>query len=132
MSRSSGRRSRGQVEPLAALAAVFAFGAALALYAAALPASTPADADRDVAPPVLDRVTDRVLYNGVVDPENVTSGITARPEGYQLRVTLIAGNDTWRAGPTPPPTADAATRRVSVRRWPGRVDPGRLRVEVWT
>jgi hypothetical protein len=132
MSRSSARRA--QVEPLAALATVFVLGSALTVYAVGLESVLPTaeHRDRDLAAAAIERVTDRVVEGGVADPDRLTANGSLRRSGYHLRVTLRAGNDTWAAGPPAPPTADAAARRVSVRRWPGRVDPGTLRVEVWS
>lgn len=132
MSRSSDRRA--QVEPLAALATVFVLGSALTVYAVGLESVLPTaeQRDRDLAAAAIERVTDRVVRGGLADPDRLTANGSLQQAGYHVRATLRAGNETWTAGPTAPPTADAATRRVSVRRWPGRVDPGVLRVEVWS
>jgi len=127
MSRWSGR---GQVEPLAALVAVFAVGAALSVYAGVLDEAVPAP-DRNVAEPTVDRVERRLTDAGVVDPTDLRTGLNAGPDGYRLNITLTADGETWRVGPTPPPSADAAETSVSVRVGPGRIRPGRLRAEVW-
>jgi hypothetical protein len=131
MSRSSARRA--QIEPLAALATVFVLASALTVYAVGLESALPTadQRDRDLAAAAIERVSDRVVVGGVAKPDRLAANGTLRRSGHHLRVTLRAGNDTWTAGPAAPPTADVATERVSVRRWPGRVDPGVLRVEVW-
>lgn len=131
VSRSS---DRGQTEPLAALAAVFALGIALSLYTAGLGGALAdaSDRDRDVAAPALSSVAGELLGNGVVDPADLPEGLSASPEGYRMRITLTTDDRDWSAGPPAPPTAESATRRVSVQRWPGRVVPGHLRVEVWS
>lgn len=133
MSRSSGRRpaARGQVEPLAALVAVFAVGVALTAYTGVLDATLPTP-DRNVAEPTLERATRAVAEAGVADPESLAAGLRAGPDGYRVNLTLRAAGESWHAGPTPPASADVADRAVSVRLSPGRVRPGRLRAEVWS
>ncbi|WP_134671967.1 DUF7285 family protein [Halorussus marinus] len=121
---------RGQVEPLAALVAVFAVCAALSTYAGVLDGAVPTP-DRNVASPTVDRVERRIADAGVVDPDRIADGLRAGPDGYGLNLTLRAAGETWSAGPTPPPSADAAAATVSVRIGSGRVRPGRLRAEVW-
>ncbi len=137
MSRSSARR--GQVEPLAAIAAVFAIGVGLALYATILGATYPGEADRDVAEPTLAKVSEAVVDNGVVSPEALERLGTAAagghheyaPDGYRMRVVLTAGDREWATTPGSPESARSASRRVGVKLAPGNVRPGRLRVEVW-
>lgn len=125
---------RGQVEPLAALAVVFVLGSALATYAVGLESALPTDddRDRDLATATIDRVTERVVMAGVASPDRLGGDWAVQRSGYHVRVTLRSGNDTWSDGPPAPGTAETATRRVSVRRRPGQVDPGVLRVEVWS
>jgi hypothetical protein len=132
MSRSS--ECRGQTEPLAALAAVFVLGTALATYAVTVNSVRPTadDRDRDVATAVANELEDRILVGGLAEPDELTANVTARRSGYEVRVTLRTGNRTWHAGPRAPGNAETATRRVSVRRWPGEVVPGTLQVEVWS
>lgn len=129
MSRSSARR--GQVEPTAAVAAVLVVCAGVGLYADALHGSIP-ESDRDVAPTTLSRVYDVLAPDGVVVRSRLDAAHDAGPRGYRLQVSVRADGETWTAGPSPPPTAESASRLVSVRRGPARVVPGRLRVEVWT
>lgn len=128
MSRSS---DRAQVEPLAALAAVFAVGVALTTYAGVLDAALPSP-DRNLAAPTVERVERAVTEAGVADPGALAEGLRAGPNGYRVNLTLRAAGTRWHAGPDPPSSADAADRAVSVRVAPGRVRPGRLRAEVWT
>jgi len=133
MSRSSAEAARGAVEPVAALAALLAVGAALALYAGALADAGAGDRDRDRNPaePTLDRVETRLVVGGVARPDRLTAARAAGPDGYRVAVTLRADGQRWRTGPRPPGDADVATRAMSVRVAPGRVRSGRLRVEVW-
>ncbi|MFB6122681.1 MAG: hypothetical protein ABEJ78_04420 [Haloferacaceae archaeon] len=129
MSRSSARRA--QVEPTAAIAAVLVVCAGVGLYANVLHGAIP-ESNRDVAPTTLARVYDTVAPDGVVVLSRLDDAHDVGPRGYRLNVSVRA-NDTGRGvGPTPPPTAEGASRLVSVRLGPARVVPGRLRVEVWT
>lgn len=124
--------TRAQVEPLAALAAVFAVCVGLALYAGVLSSATP-ETSRDLAAPTLDRVHDRLSTGGVAVPERLDAAQSAGPDGYDLNVSLTADDRRWAVGPTPPGTAaDAASRSAGIRVTPGRVAPGRLRVVVWS
>jgi len=131
MSRSS---ARGQVEPLAALVSLLAVCAAVSTYATAL-AGVGYDAERNVAAPALDRVTDGLATGGVANPDRMDQAQRAGPVGYRLNVTLAAAGQRWYAGPTSPgkrADTDTAARSISVRLSPGRVRPGRVRVEVWS
>jgi len=130
MSRSS---DRGQVEPLAALVVLLAVCAAVSTYAAALDGASH-EGDRDLATPTLDRVVDRLAAGGVADPDRRGRARHAGPAGYRLNVTVAAAGQRWFAGPTPPghrADTDTAARSLSVRLAPGRIRPGRVRVEVW-
>ncbi|WP_336134656.1 DUF7285 family protein [Natronomonas amylolytica] len=136
MSSSSDRASpspdRAQVEPLAALAAVFAVGVGLSLYAGALDGALAAlDDDREMAPTAADAFVAEASSFGVVDPPLSTAAEAARPTGYRLNATLSVGEHRWQAGPPRPRTADCVERRVSARTAPGTVRPGRLEVCVW-
>lgn len=127
MSRSSGR---AQVEPLAALSAVFVVGLALSAYAGVLDATLPTP-DRNIAEPTVERVERSVCEVRVADPSALADGLRVGPDGYHLNLTLVAAGQQWHAGPPAPPNADAAESAVSVRVGPGRIRPGRLRAEVW-
>jgi hypothetical protein len=132
MSRSSAR-DRGQVEPLAALVVLLAVCAAVSTYASAL-AGTGYVAERDVAAPTLDRVVDGLAAGGVVDPDRRGRAQRTGPAGYRLNVTVAAAGRRWYAGPTPPGQeagTDTAARSLGIRLAPGRIRPGRVRVEVW-
>lgn len=137
MSRSWGRTStprrsgRAQVEPLAALSAVFAVGLALSAYAGVLDATLPT-ADRNLAEPTVERVERVVCEARVADPSALADGLDVGPDGYRVNLTLVAAGHRWHAGPPTPPTADSAESAVSVRVGPGRIRTGRLRAEVWT
>ena len=110
MSRWSGRR--GQVEPLAAIAAVFLVGAGLTLYAGVLEERLAGDDERAVADAALGTVERAVTDEGVVEPRRLGRIRSVGPAGYELNVTL--------------------EERVSVHTGTGRVRPGRLVVRVWT
>jgi len=130
MSHSS---ARGQVEPIAALVCLLAVCAAVSTYATAL-AGAGYETDRDVAEPTLDRVVDRLAAGGVAVPDRMERARRAGPRGYRLNVTVAAAGERWHAGPTPPgrrADTDTAARTIGVRLAPGRVRPGRVRVEVW-
>lgn len=137
MSRSSGstptppRSEKAQVEPLAALSAVFAVGLALSAYAGVLDATLPTP-DRNLAEPTVERVERAVCEAGVADPDALADGLRVGPDGYRLNLTLVAAGQRWHAGPPAPPAADSAESAVSVRIGPGRVRTGRLRAVVWT
>ncbi|WP_256298776.1 DUF7285 family protein [Haloarchaeobius salinus] len=130
MSRWSTRRA--QVEPTAALVAVFAVAVGLTLYAGALDSLPVAEDSRRVAEPTLSRVHESLTETGVADPADLNEALAAGPDGYHVAVTLAADGERWRAGPAAPPTAATAARPVSVRVAPGVVVSGRLHVEVWT
>jgi hypothetical protein len=124
--------ARGQTEPLAALAAVFAVAVGLSLYVGALDATLPVPgAERDVAPTAADRVTAEATTFGAVRPPISDAAAAARPTGYELNATLVVDESIRTAGPSTPSTAACTDRRVSVRVAPGRVRPGRLEVCVW-
>jgi hypothetical protein len=142
MSHWSARRA--QTEPLAVLAALFAVGAGLALYAGVVDTTLGGDEDRNVDP-TLRRVWDAVSEAGVLVPTNLSDGLAVGPEGREIRITVTSqpshgnrdtaatpDNRTWTAGPETPPDAASASRTASVRVGPGRVRSGRLRVEVWS
>jgi hypothetical protein len=128
MARSSARRA--QTEPVAALVAVFVVGLALATYAGAFETLDVRDDDRALADPTVERIERALTSGGVVQRADLSSARRRGPEGYRLNVTLRYGDSVERAGPTPPPSADRASRRVSVAVGPGAV-VGRLEVSVW-
>jgi hypothetical protein len=130
MSRWSGRR--GQVEPVAAIAAVFLVGTGLALYAGALDGRLGGGNDRAVADAALGTTERAIAPDGVVDPGRLCGIASVGPVGYRLNVTLEAPERRWHVGPATPADATTASERVSVRLGEGRVRPGRLVVRVWT
>jgi hypothetical protein len=130
--RTLSQEARGQVEPLAALVAVFAVGAALTTYAGLVDATLPTP-DRNLAEPTVERAERAISEHGVVEQTTLSDGLHAGPDGYRANLTLTVAEQEWHVGPTPP-DADAADRsdvRVSVRVAPGKIRPGRLRAEVW-
>jgi hypothetical protein len=135
MRRSSGR---GQVEPTAALVAVFAVCVGLSLYAGvandfashrglSASSSGPDETARQAA----DAVADASRTSGVIVPDRLPSALDAGPSGLRLNATLSTADRRWRAGPTPPPRSAVARLRVTTVVGPGDVDPATLRVEVW-
>lgn len=129
MSSSSGR---AQVEPLAALAAVFAVGVGLGLYAGALDGAVAAlSTDRTVAPAAADRLLAAASSFGAVEPPLEGAAAEARPTAHRLNATLRTRNASWTAGAPAPASAACERRRVGVRVAPGRVRPGRLEVCTW-
>lgn len=123
---------RGQVEPLAALAAVFAVGVGMSLYVGALDTTLPRlISDREVAPAAADRMTAEASSFGAVDPPLEDSAATARPSGHALNATLRTKGVEWTGGPPTPSDAECEHRDVSVRIAPGRIRPGGLEVCVW-
>jgi hypothetical protein len=125
--------NRGQVEPLAALAAVFAVTAAFGLYTGTLQAALPEATGADLAPTALDAVAEAASdRTGVVDPTHLSTAPAVGPEGRRLNATLTAADRRWGAGPPIPAAAsDRATRRVAVDTASNRTAVGRLRVVVW-
>lgn len=128
MRRSSGR---GQIEPIAALAAVLAVAAGLTLYAEALSGIGPDDPADGTAERALDRIERRLRTAGVVTPDALDGVDEAVPEGWRVNVTLTAGDRRWGVGTAPPPDARRAVRRVAIRDGSGQIDPGRLAVVLW-
>jgi hypothetical protein len=121
---------RGQTEPLAALAAVFAVVVGLTTYALVV-ADAGAPSDRDRAGPTLAAVHDAVATQGVVRHGRLDRALDAGPAASRLNVSLVTDWGRWTVGPPAAAGGDAASRRVSVRRGPGRTTAGRLRVVVW-
>lgn len=140
MSRSSGDRfragNRAAVEPLAALVAVLAVGAALGLYTVALDDAAP-DRERPTAEATLDRVEPRVTAGGIVDPEALREVDALRSPTV---IELTADGETWRVESGDDAPADSsvresgsvavAERTVTVRTRPGRNVRGTLRAVV--
>ena len=143
MSRSSdeakrfGTGERAAVEPIAALVAVVAVGAALGLYTVAIGDATP-DRERDLASTALDGVERDATVGGVVDPERLD--VTTLEASTGVAVELTTEDETWRAttGADAPsidardqPGIDVAERPVTVRVAPGENVRGALRVAVY-
>lgn len=132
MRRSSGE---GQVEPTAALAAVFAVCVGLSLYAGVATdavANGPGSAGPDAtARQTADAVADAARASGSVVPERLGGALDAGPSGHRVNATLRTADRQWSAGPAPPERATSAGVRVTARVGPADVDPATLRVEVW-
>jgi len=128
MPRSSGR---GQVEPLAALAAVLAVGVGLGLYAGVSGINGGTDREHTRADVVLEEALAASPSAVVVVPGALPRPAALVPPGWRANLTLRTTAGHRAAGPPRPLDADTATRLVPVRLAPGRVRPGRLRVAVW-
>ena len=127
MSRSS---DSAQVEPLAALVAVFAVCVGIGLYVDVHEDVWPTT-DREIAPTATDRFVTEATEFGVLVPPFDGAADAARPRAYALNATVRTDHGTWYVGAEPPADAARAERRVSVRVEPGRVRPGRVEVSVW-
>lgn len=130
MNAGTSEHRRGQVEPLAALAALFAVCVGLSTYALVV-ADAGRPTDRDLAGPTLSAVEDAVTVRGIVHPTRLDRGHDRGPSGVRLNATIATDDRRWTAGPSPTARGDRAARRVSVRLGPGRVRVGRLGVVVW-
>jgi hypothetical protein len=122
---------RGQVEPVAAIVAVFTLGVGLTIYAGAVDEALPGTDPRNVAQPTLSTVEDAVESAGVVRPARLARVDAVAPDGRRLNVTLRAGERRWSRGAPAPKSAQRASTRVSVGLGTGRVRTGRLTVRVW-
>lgn len=120
------------MEPLAALVAVAVLVTGLAAYGGALDTVVPAGESRDPATPTLRRAHDALLRGGALDPSSLPGLEDSAPPGFSRRVTITSADHAWTVGPSPPRRARGASAAVAVRVAPGRVRPGRLRVEVWS
>lgn len=141
MSRSSGERfgggDRAAVEPLAALVAVLAVGAALGLYVTALDDAAPSmESDEYAADAVLDRVERDVAGGGIVRPNELSRLEGKTPATVEVvtdrrrwRVGL-AGIDPVAGGRIDPRSERVAERSVTVAVAPGENVRGKLRVAV--
>ena len=139
MSRSSGESlgeaDRAAVEPLAALVAVLAVGAALGLYATALDDATPEPAD-PTADAALDRIERDATVGGIVRPERLYHLEDETPTVVELetdrrRWRVGVGSVSPSAGERIDPRSPAvAQRSVTVAVAPGENVRGRLRVAV--
>ena len=132
---SAPTNGRGLVEPLAALAALFAVCVGLSMYAVVLAdAGAGGASERDVAAPTLTAVHDAITAGGVVLPARLDRALAERPTGQRLAVVLTSDDRRWTVGSPLPTVVDRtsqAQRPVSVRLGPGRLTAGRLRVVVW-
>ena len=139
MSRSSGKRffveDRAAVEPIAALVAVLAVGAALGLYAVALDDAAP-DRDRPTAEAALDRLEPVVTVGGVAEPGRLHDIEVFRSVDV---VEIESAGKTWQVTPDGRSSEDpareseaaaVAERTVTVRVEPGRNVQGTLRVVI--
>lgn len=140
MSRSSGDPSRAgdraAVEPIAALVAVVAVGAALGLYIVAVSDVAP-DRERDLAANALDGVERDATVGGVVDPERLDAA--ALEATTDVTIELATAGETWRTTTGAEMVdvdarsqldLDVAKRSVTVRVAPGVNVRGTLRVAV--
>jgi len=128
MSRSS---ADGQVEPIAALAAILALTAAFGVYGLVHARVPLGGSDPHPAATACARVGD-ALDPAPVDPHTLASATRGVAPDRSLNVTLRTATGRWTVGPPRPARADVASRLVPVRVGDRRVRPGRLVVAVWT
>lgn len=121
------------MEPLAALAAIFAVTVGLGLYVGGLHAALAPSGMEPVAPTALDAVVDRTSdATGIVAPGHLSHASDVAPASHRLNATLTAAGRQWQVGPpVPADTPDRAGRRVAVELAPNHTTVGRLRVVVW-
>lgn len=112
------------------LAATAVVGVALSAYVGLVPEAMPGERGGDVAVPAAERAADALREDGVVDPTQLDE-LDVGPDGYRVNVSVSARGQQWADGPTPPGTAESASRVVPVAVEDG-VAAGRVRVEVWT
>ncbi|KDS90612.1 hypothetical protein FK85_12225 [Halorubrum saccharovorum] len=135
--RGAESENRAAVEPIAALVAVLAVGAALGLYVVALDDAAP-ERERPTAEATLDRVEPTVTTGGVVNPERLRGVDEFR---YAATVEIEADGETWtvRSGDEAPSVETArdsdaiavSERPVTVGVGPGRNVRGTLRAVVY-
>lgn len=132
MSRSSAREA--QVEPLPALVAVAVVCLALGSYATVRADVLPVvDSDAPADAVLADAVDEAAPPDAVVVEPDSLDAAGVSPSGYEVAVTVTAGDREWTAGrASPPPDAATASTRVPVRVDACSVRPGRLTVEVWS
>ena len=140
MSRSSddgnGAADRAAVEPVAALIAVLAVGAALGLYVTALDGAAP-EPDGRASAAALDRIERDLTVGGIVRPERLETLADGRTP---TTVELATKRRTWRVGVggADPIEGELGRRRatavadrpVTVAVAPGETVRGVLRVAV--
>lgn len=129
MSRSS---DSGQVEPVAALVAVFAVCAGLTVYVGVLDDTVPFESERDLQDTAADALVEDLSSFGVVEPPIEAAVHRTTPNGHRMNATLRSEGQTWSGGPAPPGKRERVDRPVSVRVEPALVRPGRIEVYVWT
>lgn len=128
----SSSSARGQTEPLAALAAVFAVAIGLSLYAGVVDDALADPPDRDVAEPTLDRIERAIAPAGVAKPDRLDDAVADGPDGYRLNASIVADGRRWSVGPAPPAAnVDSADTRLAVEVSAVDVEPGELRVVTW-
>jgi hypothetical protein len=119
--------AEGATEPLAAIAALFAVGVGLTVYAGALP--DPGGTDSVDPEAVLGEVRAAATTDGVLDPDAVSTAVV--PAGWRVNVTLETRIGRVTVGPEPAPNAATASRPLTVALAPDVRGPGRLSVAVW-
>lgn len=153
MSHSS-TSDRGQTEPLAALVAVAVIAIALGVYAAYVTDALPGGSERAVEEPTMNQVWDEIETDGAFEEgTDLDSAVPARvlPGGFSVYVSVseidedgtelldeavfFNGQEDPGQDPPdgfePPEGARVAERSIPVRKAPGEVTAGKLRVVVW-
>ena len=143
--------SRGQTEPLAALAAIALVCTAITLYTGFYGAVFDSvGEDRRLGSVTAERVWEAIGENGIYDsdddPRTLLEAATI-PRGVTVRLTVAYVGEDGRmetagettvddrgaaVGTAPPATAERFRRSVPVRIAPGDVKPGTLTVVIWS
>ena len=143
--------ARGQTEPLAALIAVAVVCVAISVYAGFLSGLVPQlGADRSVGEGTTEHVWHAIGEDGLYDAgEPLREAIEAEtlPQGYYVEISVTHVGEDGRIVPVatetfdpharpvgfdPPADAERYERAIPIRHAPGDVQPGTLRVVVWS
>lgn len=153
MSRSS-TSDRGQTEPLAALVAVAVLAIAMGVYAAYVTDALPDGSERAVEEPTMNQVWDEISAGGAYDEGTDLESAVPRgalPGGFSVYVSVTELDEdgsevlAWAvfdnrepipkgeldADFEPPEDARVAERSIPIRKAPGEITTGKLRVIVW-
>ena len=146
------RETRGQTEPLAAIAAVMAVVLGLTMYAGYVTERYPGTSDRAVEEVTLERIWNDVGSDGLFDErrDDLSGATQGLPDGYNVYVKVTtdelhepetvaklyvdADGTTRTETPNPPDDARTTSRPIGLQPAddPGNVLTGTLRVVVWS
>lgn len=121
----------GQVEPLPALIAILTLSTGITLYMTVYTAYAPTYAERTVEDIAADRFMAEATTDGVIHLPIDEAALVARPQGYELNVSVTAATITWTVGPPRPSPADRTTRLGSIEDSPGQIRPATIVLTIW-